>query len=277
MKQLLYCFLINCFVSCVASQDLHTVSIADRADFKVLRPCIHDCLFGNGDVAPGAGCGSPFYNQCWCSSINIAPSTTRYISTCIPTLCSDNVDVATGIDIYYDYCSKAGFPIPNHVARPVATSVDLHVVSIYSRNDFKVLRPCVTTCLYGNGDVAPGAGCGSPFYNQCWCSSNIAPSATSHISSYITNLCTDNLDVSTAVAIYYSYCSEAGHPLAFQAVVSNTAPLSTAVQTTLASPLFGPPPLPHHHLHLAPHRQKQTRHLGLVAVVACPTERLPVS
>ncbi|PMD67143.1 uncharacterized protein K444DRAFT_578530 [Hyaloscypha bicolor E] len=118
MKQLLYCFLINGFVTCAASQDLQTVSIADRADFKVLRPCIHTCLFGNGDVAPGDGCGAPWYNQCWCSSINIVPSATRYISTCIPTLCSDSIDVATGIDIYYDYCSKAGFPIPKDVARP---------------------------------------------------------------------------------------------------------------------------------------------------------------
>jgi hypothetical protein len=31
MKQLLYCFLINGFVTCVASQDLQTVSIADSA------------------------------------------------------------------------------------------------------------------------------------------------------------------------------------------------------------------------------------------------------
>jgi hypothetical protein len=165
MKQLFYCFLINGFVTCVASQDLQTVSIADRADFKVLRPCIHTCLFGNGDVAPGDGCGAPWYNQRWYSSINIAPSATRYNSTCIPTLCSDSIGVATGIDIYYDYCSKAGFPIPKDVARPVTTSVDLHVVSIYSRNDFRALRPCVTSCLYGNGDVAPSAGCGSPFYN----------------------------------------------------------------------------------------------------------------
>lgn len=140
--------------------------------------------------------------------------------------------MATAIDIYYDYCSGAGYPIANTVARPVASTVDLHTVSIYSRNDFKVLRPCVTICLWGNGDVAPGAGCVSPFYNQCWCSSNIAPSATSHISSCITNLCTDNFDISTAVDIYYSYCSEAGHPVAVVAVASPAAPLSTAVQTT---------------------------------------------
>jgi hypothetical protein len=121
------------FVANVLSQDLHTVSIFSRNDFQVLRPCMHTCLYSNGDVAPGAGCVAPYYNQCWCSSNNIAPSATRYISTCVPNLCSDNVDLATGIDIYYDYCSKTGYPIPNTVARPVATSVDLHTVSIDSR------------------------------------------------------------------------------------------------------------------------------------------------
>jgi hypothetical protein len=119
---------------------------------------------------------------------------------------------------------------------PYTVSQDLHTVSIFSRDDFKVLRPCANYCLYGGGDVAPGAGCGSPYYNQCWCSSNIAPSATSHISTCITNRCTDDFDISTAVAIYYSYCSEAGYPIAFQALTSIAAPLSTIVQTTSETP-----------------------------------------
>jgi hypothetical protein len=163
MKSLVY--LAATFAAQIAAQDLQTVTIWARNDFKVLRPCVRNCLFANGDVAPGAGCGSPFYNQCWCSS-NIAISTTKYISTCVTSLCSDNVDVSTAVAIYDDYCSGAGFPISGATAVYIS-SPDLQTVTIFDRNDFKVLRTCVQNCLYGNGDVAPGAGCGSPFYNQC--------------------------------------------------------------------------------------------------------------
>lgn len=62
-------------------------------------------------MAPKVGCGSPYYNQCWCSSINIASSATKWVASCITSGFLDNIDVTTAIGIYYDYCSSAGFPI----------------------------------------------------------------------------------------------------------------------------------------------------------------------
>lgn len=94
-----------------ADVDTKTVSIKSVADYLVARSCVQGCLWtGESEILYEIGCPSPYYNQCYCN-LDQASSATSFLSSCIPTSCSDNgPDVATAVSLYMNYCSSAGYP-----------------------------------------------------------------------------------------------------------------------------------------------------------------------
>ncbi|PVH81574.1 hypothetical protein DL98DRAFT_514707 [Cadophora sp. DSE1049] len=95
-----------------------------------------------------------------------------------------------------------------------AQAADLKTLSIASANDYLVSRNCVKDCLWSSGGwVGSLIGCGSPYYNQCYCNANLASSATSYLSSCAIKYCTSEPDATSAVNVYAGYCSIAGYPI----------------------------------------------------------------
>jgi len=95
-----------------------------------------------------------------------------------------------------------------------AQAADLKTLSIASANDYLVSRNCVKDCLWSDGGwVGSLIGCGSPYYNQCYCNANLASSATSYLSSCAIKYCTSEPDATSAVKVYAGYCSIAGYPI----------------------------------------------------------------
>ena len=95
-----------------------------------------------------------------------------------------------------------------------AQAADLKTLSIASANDYLVSRSCVKDCLWSDGGwVGSLIGCGSPYYNQCYCNANLASSATSYLSSCAIKYCTSEPDATSAVKVYAGYCSIAGYPI----------------------------------------------------------------
>lgn len=95
-----------------------------------------------------------------------------------------------------------------------AQAADLKTLSIASANDYLVSRNCVKDCLWSGGLwVGSLIGCGSPYYNQCYCNANLVSSATSYLSSCAMKYCTSEPDATSAVSIYAGYCSVAGYPV----------------------------------------------------------------
>ncbi|KAH8654981.1 hypothetical protein BGZ60DRAFT_418169 [Tricladium varicosporioides] len=95
----------------LADVDTKTVSIKSAADYLVARGCVQGCLWtGNSEIVYEIGCGSPYYNQCYCN-LDQASLAVSFLSSCVPKSCSNNgPDVATAVSVYKGYCSVAGYP-----------------------------------------------------------------------------------------------------------------------------------------------------------------------
>jgi hypothetical protein len=109
-----------------ADVDTKTVSIKSAADYLVARACVQGCLWtGTSEIVYEIGCPSPYYDQCYCN-LDQASSATSFLSSCIPTSCSDNgPDVATAVRLYMNCCSGAGYPFQgSNVAVQTSTQTD---------------------------------------------------------------------------------------------------------------------------------------------------------
>jgi hypothetical protein len=109
-----------------ADVDTKTVSIKSAADYLVARACVQGCVWtGDSEILYEIGCPSPYYNQCYCD-LDQASSATSFLSSCIPTSCSNNgPDVATAVSVYMNYCSSAGYPFQGlNVAVQTSTQTD---------------------------------------------------------------------------------------------------------------------------------------------------------
>jgi hypothetical protein len=110
----------------VANVDTNTVSIKSAAGYLVARACVQGCLWtGDSEIVYEIGCPSPYYNQCYCN-LDQASSATSFLSSCVPTSCSDNgPDVATAVSLYMNYCSGAGYPFQgSNIAVQTSTKTD---------------------------------------------------------------------------------------------------------------------------------------------------------
>lgn len=104
-------------------------------------------------------------------------------------------------------------------------------VSIRSEPAFKAMRECARDCLVWNGsiDLIGEFGCGWPYPNECLCRADLAPQATKHLSSCCDTYCTGaaNVDISSAIEVYYSYCGSNGYDVQASAVAAEAGPAAT--------------------------------------------------
>ncbi|KAK3061335.1 hypothetical protein LTS18_006484 [Coniosporium uncinatum] len=135
-------------------------------------------------------------------------------------------------------------------------------ISITSQLAYSTARPCAAGCLIYNGifvcgvhggyhDLPVELGCGCNATNACLCSSDFASSATSYMSSCISEACGRSVDhwqgeVTSMLGLYEGYCATANAAVeasttAVPASKSTTAILESDVATSLrASPSSAP-------------------------------------
>jgi hypothetical protein len=198
------------------AQDTSTCSLSGDFRWQLLRNCAAECIWGTCciSVADFIGCPDPWYNECVCN-IKQQSAAGIHVSTCISSRCGGDAGIATAVEVYFDYCSSAGYAVTTTVTA-LPTLLDYSTVSLFNDNEFKVLRSCEQECIWGTCciSVADIIGCNSPWYNGCVCDLNMQSAAASHVSSYVSSRCTGTSDVSTAAAVYLDYCASAGYVLA---------------------------------------------------------------
>ena len=109
---------------------------------------------------------------------------------------------------------------------------DLKAVSIWKGPDYLIARNCEKACLFDGGDWVGGQiGCVSPYYDKCFCNTDIASSATSYISGCAFTRCSADQFATSAVSLYVDYCSQAGIPFgqANVAVQTSTQGVNTGL------------------------------------------------
>jgi hypothetical protein len=96
----------------------------------------------------------------------------------------------------------------------VAGQSDLKTVSIDKGPDYVVARNCEKSCLFDSSGYWVGGqiGCVAPWYDKCYCNTDIASSAASYLSGCALTLCSGNQFATSAVSLYTDYCSQAGYP-----------------------------------------------------------------
>ncbi|EXJ72523.1 uncharacterized protein A1O5_03669 [Cladophialophora psammophila CBS 110553] len=184
----------------------------------------HAFIYPTASVSPHfIGCPSPWYNECVCG-LDQQSAAGAQVSACMLSRCTDNVGISTAVEVYFDYCSSAGYALATTAATTLPP-IDYSTVSLSGDRGFEVLRSCEQECIWGTCciSVADFIGCNSPWYNGCVCDLNMQNPAASHVASCISSKCASNTDVSTAVAVYLDYCASAGYPLANVARVSSVA------------------------------------------------------
>lgn len=98
-------------------------------------------------------------------------------------------------------------------------------VSIASDRAYVTARPCAAGCLVYNGiwvcglhsgydDLAKELGCGCSPINACYCNADFASSATSYVSSCVSNACGSSVDdwreeAAAMLTFYNGYCATA--------------------------------------------------------------------
>jgi hypothetical protein len=97
-------------VNAVATQsDFNTVSLFADNEFKVLRSCAQNCIWGvGGSVADFIGCREPWYNQCVCNP-KMQSSAAANVGRCVTAGCTGTSDVSTAMEVYLNYCASAGY------------------------------------------------------------------------------------------------------------------------------------------------------------------------
>jgi len=165
-------------------------------------------------------------------STSASAASTSKARQVLASRCTDNVGISAAVEVYFDYCSSAGYAIATTVA--TLPRIDYSTVSLSEDNEFKVLQSCEQECIWGTCciSVADFIGCNSPWYNGCVCDLNMQNAAASHVASCISSQCTSNTDVSTAMAVYLDYCASAGYALAIVAQGSTITAQASRETTT---------------------------------------------
>lgn len=76
-------------------------------------------------------------------------------------------------------------------------------ISLWYADNYKNQRYCVRNAL---DKVASAVGCD---YNECLCRPDVTPGAESYLSSKISSGCSNDVDVTSGVQVYTSYCDKA--------------------------------------------------------------------
>jgi hypothetical protein len=130
-----------------------------------------------------------------------------------------------------------------------ATTVGpLAPISIQSLLAYSTAKPCAAGCLVymgiwncgvnaGYHDLGKDLGCGCSPMNACWCSAGLQPSATSYISSCVSQGCGKvpnvDQDITSMISLYGGYCATANvevpsQPAATTAITTPLVAASTA-------------------------------------------------
>ena len=103
------------------------VSIQQMPGYGNVRPCVSDCIGGNrwmGDygweIGAAIGCGTlDPRNDCVCRP-DLQAGGEAYLSSCLDRSCAANtIDIASGMSLYTNYCTSAGY---NRAAATAAPS-----------------------------------------------------------------------------------------------------------------------------------------------------------
>lgn len=112
-----------------------------------------------------------------------------------------------------------------------------NTVTIRNEAAFKAMRECARDCFVFNGsiDLIGEFGCIWPYMNECLCRADLAPQATKHLSTCCDTYCTGaaDVDISSAIQVYYSYCSDNGYDVKASAEAAEAG--IVPVKTTAAS------------------------------------------
>ncbi|KAK0740009.1 hypothetical protein B0T18DRAFT_312061, partial [Schizothecium vesticola] len=142
------------------------------------------------------------------------------------------------------------------LARAASTTGALAPVSLYHEFAYSTARPCAAACLIYNGilpcnvagyyDLGVELACGrcGPI-NNCYCGTKIASSATSYISSCVSQNCARSVDswpeeVTSMLELYDGYCATANVMPA--SVTKGAAGGATATKATGGSGTTGTNP-----------------------------------
>ncbi|KAL2059751.1 hypothetical protein VTL71DRAFT_10135 [Oculimacula yallundae] len=109
-------------------------------------------------------------------------------------------------------------------------AVKLKTPSLANTYNHLIRQSCIKDCLLSLEKWMGSLGC-AELNGFCYCNTNIASSAISHLSSCVINHCSSELDALAiaAVEVYGKYCFRAGYPtpetdFAIQTAIQNTRP-----------------------------------------------------
>jgi hypothetical protein len=134
-------------VTAVAAQtDFRTVSLSGDNEFKVLRSCAQECIWGLCciSVADFIGCNSPWYNECVCD-LNMQSSAASNVASCVSSRCTGNTDVSTAVAVYLDYCASAGYALASATQASGVTTTVAGSTNMVTKANPPVIITSVTT------------------------------------------------------------------------------------------------------------------------------------
>jgi len=83
-------------------------------------------------------------------------------------------------------------------------------VSIHDTNGYTSLRECARRIVSEDDWLKAGLSCPAPYYNFCYCRSDLGSVATAYISSCVFTDCRYNsADLTSVVGLYDAYCATA--------------------------------------------------------------------
>ena len=101
------------------------------------------------------------------------------------------------------------------------------VITVNAFGPYLQARKCVRSCIadYGGnrplGDLVSALSCGSPYYDSCFCRSDLRPTGSAFISKCINSLCASNtVDLNQGLLIWDAYCSRTTAPFSKTALIS---------------------------------------------------------
>jgi hypothetical protein len=94
---------------------------------------------------------------------------------------------------------------------PASAQITKATVTIQSYPEWIDLRSCERRILSEDDWLKSGLKCASPYYNDCYCNTNLAAVATSYMSSCVFTYCSDlPSDYTAVLGVYNLYCSAQG-------------------------------------------------------------------
>jgi hypothetical protein len=129
--------------------------------------------------------------------------------------------------------------LPFILVASASTSSNPDTLTITSLAPYHSLRQCAQHCVCNSvspayQDLVLGLGCATPFYNDCYCRTDLSSAASSFLSSCISISCTFGGpagDITSAESVYNGYCNairDASGAMTTPAV-DTTAPTVTRV------------------------------------------------